>query len=57
MQATNLHGLQVVDGKIQGCKECLVNAITNLLLSHPEMKELINKAIRLANERRAQKEN
>ncbi len=57
VMAQNMHGIGVLDGKIQGCKECLATGIAVLLLSHPEMKELINKAVRIANERKAQKEN
>lgn len=43
--------------EIKGCKECLVGAIAILLLNNNDFKDLINKAVRIANERKAQKEN
>jgi len=42
---------------IQGCNGCIVEAIASYLGHSQPFKELINKAIRIANERRAQKEN
>jgi hypothetical protein len=50
-------GVSNAEVEIQGCNECLVEAIAMHLAVSPPFKELINKAIRLANERKAQKEN
>lgn len=40
-----------------GCRECVKEAFVYLLLHKPAFKEFFNSVIRLANERRAQKEN
>ena len=42
---------------IEGCKNCLAEAIAAHLHASPKFKELINQAIRLANDRKAQREN
>lgn len=42
---------------VKGCHSCIVECFAEFLLRKPDFKELINKAVRLANERKAQKEN
>lgn len=51
------HGSTIISAEIHGCKECLATAIALLLIQNKDMKELINKSVRIANEHRAQKEN
>jgi len=43
--------------KVRGCESCIIECIATLLAQNPRFKDLINKSIRLANERKAQKEN
>ena len=42
---------------VSGCKECLVKALTQVLLHDSKFKELINTAVRAANEIRARNQN
>lgn len=42
---------------IKGCRACLVEGIVAQLAINPILKELINEAVRLANARKAAKEN
>lgn len=51
------HGGTMINAQIQGCKECLAAAIAICLLQNKDFKDLINTAVRIANDRRAQKEN
>jgi hypothetical protein len=50
-------GEHILTCDMQGCSNCLVETIARMLATHPRFKEVINKAVRLANDRKAQKEN
>jgi hypothetical protein len=49
--------ITAVKAELNGCKNCLVTAITNLLLCDNDFKELINKSIRSANEIKGRTQN
>lgn len=50
-------GMAMVICDIRGCKDCLITALTALLLSNPDVKELVNKAVRGANEIKGRTQN
>lgn len=47
----------IVKAELQGCKDCLQTAITNLLLYDESFKGLINRSIRAANEIKSKTQN
>lgn len=48
---------QLATCEIEGCEGCLIQALTMLLLTDTKMKNVLNKAIRKANEIKASKQN
>lgn len=43
--------------EIIGCKSCLIRALGNLLARDPELKDIINKSVRVANEIKGRTQN
>lgn len=46
-----------LSGEIKGCRKCLEQAITTILLQNEDFKNLFNAAIRKANEIKARTQN
>lgn len=43
--------------QMQGCRACLIKAITTVLLHNQEIKDIMNASIRAANETKAKQQN
>lgn len=51
------HSTGSVQMRLIGCQECLIKALTEMLLTNEEFKNIVNKAVRAANEVRTREQN